>query len=48
MKSNEFQKVCFKNRTCYNFHDIIKLQDFNPDNTLIDTKSHENIVIYDI
>ena len=48
MKSNEFQKVCFKNRTCYNFHDIIKLQYFNPDNTLIDTKSHENIVIYDI
>ena len=48
MKNNEFQKVCIKNRTCYNFYDTIQLQDFNPDNILIDKKSHENILIYDI
>ena len=30
------------------FDDIIKLEDFNLDNILIDKKSHENILIYDI
>ena len=37
-----------KNGTCYYFDDIIKLEDFNFDNILIDEKSHENILIYDI
>ena len=48
MEDNEFYKVRIKNRTCYYFDDIIKLEDFDLDNTLIDEKSHENIVIYDI
>ena len=33
-----------KNRTYYYFDDVIKLEDFDIDNTLID----ENILIYDI
>ena len=30
---------------CYYFDDIIKLENFNFDNILIDDKSHENILI---
>ena len=37
-----------KNRTCYYFDDLIKLKDFDLNNTLIDEKSHKNILIYDI
>ena len=37
-----------KNRTCYYFHDITKLEDFDIDNILTDEKSHKNILIYDI
>ena len=42
--------LCIKNRTCYYFDDIIKLEDFSLDNILrkIDEKSHENILIYNI
>ena len=39
MENNEFKKVRIKNR---------KLENFDLDNTLIDEKSHENILIYDI
>ena len=48
MQNNELKKVRIKNRTCYYFDDIIKLEDFNPDKILIHEKSHENILIYDI
>ena len=41
-------KVRIRNRTCYYFDDIIKLEDFDIDNILIDEKSHKNILIYDI
>ena len=43
MESNEFQKVCIKNRTCYYFDVIIELEDFDLDNILIDKKSRESI-----
>ena len=43
-----YKKARIKNHTCYYFHDIIKLEDFDIDNILIDEKSHENILIYDI
>ena len=33
---------------CYYFDDIIKLEDFDLGNILIDKKFHENILIYDI
>ena len=48
MEYNEFKKVCFKKSTCYYFNGIIKLEDFDLDNILIDEKLHENILIYDI
>ena len=37
MENDEFQKVYIKNCTCYYF-----------DNTLIDKKLHENILIHNI
>ena len=48
MENNEFKKVRIKNHTCYYFDDIIKLEDFNIYKTLIDEKSHKNILIKDI
>ena len=48
MENNEFKKARIKNRTCYCFYDIIKLEYFDLDNILIDKKSHENILIYSI
>ena len=48
MENNEFKKVSIKNRTCYYFDDIIKLEDFDLDDISIDEKSYENILIYDI
>ena len=37
-----------KNCTYYYFDDIIKLEDFDFNNILIDEKSYKNILIYDI
>ena len=38
-----------KNRTCYYFDDILKIEDFfNFDNILIDEKSHKNILVYNV
>ena len=48
MENNELKKVPIKNRASYYFDDIIKLKDFDLDNILIDKKSYENILIYDI
>ena len=48
MENNEFSKVRIKNRTCYYFDDIIELEDSNLDKILIEEKSHENTLIYDI
>ena len=39
-------EVCIKNRKCYYFDNIIKLEDFDLDNTLTDEKSHEAISSY--
>ena len=44
----ELKKVRIKNCICYYFDDIIKLEDFDLDNILIDKKAHENILIYEI
>ena len=38
MKNSPFNKVRIKDLTCYYFHDLIKLQDFDLDNILIDKK----------
>ena len=42
---NEFKKSNFKNRTCYYFDDIIKVENINVYNIFLDEKSYENILI---
>ena len=39
MESDNKLKVSVKNRTCCHFDNIIKLEDFDIDNILIDEKS---------
>ena len=46
MENNEFKKAHIKNRTRYYSDDIIKLEDFDLDNFLIDQKSHKNVLIF--
>ena len=49
MDSNdELKETVIKNRTYYYFDDIIKIEDFNLDNILIDEKSYEYILVYNI
>ena len=49
MDSNEeLKEIGIKNRTCYYFDNIIKTEDLNLDNVLIDEKSYENILVYNI
>ena len=49
MESNyKLKEIDIKNRTCYYFDDIIKIEDFNFSNILIDEKSHKNILVYKI
>ena len=48
MEQKEFKKIRIKNHTCYYSDDIIILEHFDIDNILIDEKSHENMLIYDI
>ena len=49
MESNDgLKEINIKNFTCYYFDDIIKIEDFDFDNILLDEKSHKNILICDI
>ena len=49
MNSNdELQEIDVKNRMCYYFDDIIKIKYFNLDNILVDEKSYENSLVYNI
>ena len=41
MENNEFKTARIKNRTCYSFDDMIKLEDFDIDNILIDKQLDE-------
>ena len=43
MENNELILI-----TCYYFDDIIKLEDFDLDNILMDEKLHQNILMDDI
>ena len=46
MDSNdELKEINIKNGTCYYFNEIIKIEDFNLDNILIDEKPYENILV---
>ena len=49
MKNNkEIKEIGINNCTCYYFDNIIKIEDFDFANSLIDEKSNENIFIYSI
>ena len=45
---NNIKDVNVKNRTCYYFDDIIKIEYFDFDNILLDDKSNENVLVNDI
>ena len=45
---NKLKEIDIKNRTCYYFDDIIKIEDFDGDNILIDKKSSEKILVNNI
>ena len=46
--NDELKEIDIKNRMCHYFEDIIKTEDFNLDNILIDEKSYENLSVYNI
>ena len=46
--NNELKEIDIKNCTCYFFDNIIKIEDFDLDNILIDEKSNEIILVYNI
>ena len=49
MESNdELKEIDIKNRLCYYFDDIIKFEDFDLDNLLIDERSYKYRSVYDI
>ena len=43
--NNELKEIDIKNRTCYYFNGIIKIEDFDFDKILSDEKSYGNILI---
>lgn len=47
-KNRELQKFGFKSRRCYYFNDIVKIENVCFDNLLLDEKSYENTLIYEI
>ena len=46
--NDELKEINTKNCMCYYFNDIIKFEDFHLDNILIDKKSYENILVFNI
>ena len=47
MESNDkLNEIDIKSRTCYYFGDLIKIDDFDFNDILIDEKSHENILVF--
>ena len=45
---DELKEINIKNRTCYYFDDIIKIEDFDLDSISIGEKSYKNILVYNI
>ena len=45
---DELNKTDIKNRTCYYFHDIMRVLDIDFSDVLLSEKSYENILIFDI
>ena len=49
MESNDkLKEINIKNLSCFYFNDIIKTDNFDFDNVLIEEKSYENILVYNI
>ena len=48
MSNEKLKETNIRNRTCYYFDGIIKIEDSDFDNILLNEKSYENILIYDI
>ena len=49
MESNDkLKEINIKNHTCYYFDDIIKIEDVDFDNILLDEKLYKNILVYGI
>ena len=46
--NDELKEIYVKNCTCYYFDDIIKIEDFNFDNILINEKWYKNVLVYDV
>ena len=47
MESNdELKEINIKNRTCYYFDEVIKIEDCDFDNILFDGKWYKNILVY--
>ena len=46
--SDELKETDIKNIKCYYFDNIIKIEDLDLDNILIDEKSYKNILVYNI
>ena len=47
-ENNELKKVWVKNRTYYYVDDLVKLEDVDFDNSSLNKKSSENILVYDV
>ena len=49
MENNgKLKEINIKSRTCCYFDDILKTEDFNFGNVLIDEKSYKNVLVYNI
>ena len=49
MENNEkLKEISIKKRTCYYFVDIIKFENFDLDNILIDEEPYKNVLVYNI
>ena len=48
MVNNELKKVNIKSHMFYYFNGIIEIEDFDFVNILLDKKSYENVLIYDV
>ena len=46
--NNELKEIDIKNRGGYYFNYIVKIEDFDFNNILLDKKLYENILIYDM
>ena len=46
--NDKLKEIDINNCACYYFDDIIKIEDFDPDNILIDKKPQENNLFYNI